>query len=126
MIRWVSASANWVRRRASIARQWAIDVFVPRYRVVDVEANLPSRLKRHKLYVVQEDGFEEQAATLCPCGRNHVLHLNLLPDERPCWRLTRHAGGHATLNPSVWRQKDCRSHFWLRGGRVIWVRETRN
>jgi hypothetical protein len=44
--------------------------------------------------------------------------MNLIPDERPCWQLMRHPDGTATLHPSVWRKKDCGSHFWFRRGRV--------
>lgn len=87
---------------------------------VVVTGHLPRNLAKNKLYIVEEDGFEEQAAMLCPCGCGRVLHMNLLTDERPCWKLTRHADGTSTLHPSVWRQKDCRSHFWFRKGRVIW------
>jgi len=68
----------------------------------------------------EEDGFQEQAAMICPCGCRSVLHMNLLPDERPCWRVTRHDDGTATLHPSVWRKKECGSHFWFRNGRVVW------
>ena len=40
--------------------------FVPPYRTLVVEEALPNELKRRTLYVVQEDGFREQAALLCP------------------------------------------------------------
>ncbi|MER9141803.1 DUF6527 family protein [Mesorhizobium sp. M0871] len=59
---------------------------------------------------------------LCPCGCRRVLHMNLLADERPCWRLTRHDDGTTTLHPSVWRTTGCGSHFWFRRGRVEWCR----
>nr|WP_280948645.1 DUF6527 family protein [Methyloligella halotolerans] len=95
---------------------------VPPYRTIVVEERLPHRLRRRTLYLVQEDGFEEQAAMLCPCGCHKVLHMNLLPDDRPCWRVTHHADGTATLHPSIWRKKDCGSHFWFRQGRVQWCR----
>ena len=96
---------------------------VPPYRTVVVEESLPKELKRRTLYVVQEDGFEEQAAMICPCGCRRVLHMNLFADERPCWRLTEHEDGTASLHPSVWRKKDCGSHFWFRHGRVHWCRD---
>lgn len=126
MIKWIKSSVDWLRRGARLARQSAIDLFTPRYRTVLVNANLPAALKKRTLYIVQEDGFEEQAAMICPCGRNHVLHMNLLPDERPRWRVTRHPNGSVTLHPSIWRKKDCQSHFWFRNGRVIWVTPSRN
>ncbi len=124
MIRWLADSIAWLRHRTALARQWVLDQLVLPYRTVVVEANLPAVLKKRTFYIVQEDGFEEQAAMLCPCGRKHILHMNLLPDERPRWRVTRHADGTATLHPSIWRKKDCRSHFWFRRGRVIWVPST--
>ncbi|WP_456672422.1 MULTISPECIES: DUF6527 family protein [unclassified Bradyrhizobium] len=93
---------------------------VPPYPTLFVEDTLPKQLKRRTLYIVEEDGFQEQAAMICPCGCRSVLHMNLLPDERPCWRVTRHDDGTATLHPSVWRKKECGSHFWFRNGRVVW------
>ena len=55
---------------------------------------------------------------ICPCGCKRTLHMNFLADERPCWRVMRHEDGTATLHPSVWRKKDCQSHFWFRRGRI--------
>ncbi|MDE2822546.1 MAG: DUF6527 family protein [Chloroflexota bacterium] len=85
-----------------------------------VEESLPERLLRRTVYVVRDDGFDELVALLCPCGCGRVLHMNLLPDERPCWRVTWNVNGTVTLHPSVWRRKDCGSHFWLRNGRIRW------
>jgi hypothetical protein len=93
------------------------------YRTIIVQESLPSKLHKKALYIVEEDGFQEQAAMFCPCGRNHILHMNLLPDERPCWKVTLHEDGTATLQPSVWRKKDCSVHFWFRSGRVYRVKD---
>ena len=93
---------------------------VPPYHTLIVEEALPKTLRRRTLYVVQEDGFREQAAMICPCGCGRVLHMNLLPDERPYWRLTEHGDGTASLHPSVWRKKECGSHFWFRRSRIEW------
>jgi hypothetical protein len=106
------------RSAADRLRRW----LVPPYRTEVIGDTLPKHLLRRRLYVVEEDGFLEQAAMLCPCGCKRVVHLNLLPDERPCWRLTRHDDGTVTLDPSVWRKKDCGSHFWFRRGYVQWCR----
>lgn len=124
-MRWISRIGHWFRRQAKTAAAWVTRRFDPPYRTVVVTGNLPTKLRKRRLYIVEEDGFEEQVAMLCPCGRGHVLHMNLLPDERPLWHITRHEDGLATLHPSVWRQRDCRSHFWFRRGRVIWVQNHR-
>ena len=120
----VSFRSRLTRAFKRIGRAWS-DWRNPPYRTEVAIGQLPSRLSDRVLYVVEEDGYEEQAAMRCPCGCGRTLQMNLLPDERPCWRLTRHENGTSTLHPSVWRQKDCRSHFWFRRGRVIWVDERR-
>jgi hypothetical protein len=95
-------------------------LFVPPYGTVVIKEALPEVLGRRILYVLQDDGYREQAAMICPCGCGRILHMNLIPDERPCWRLTEHGDGTVSLHPSVWRKKDCGSHFWFRRGRVEW------
>jgi Family of unknown function (DUF6527) len=113
---------NWLKKFFRHAYDRLYDRLVPRYRTLVVDAVLPKSLRRRALYVVQEDGFLEQAALLCPCGCGRVLHMNLLSDERPCWELIQHKDGTATLRPSVWRKKGCGAHFWFRLGRIQWCR----
>ena len=87
-----------------------------------ITGELPKRLNAKTVYIVEEDGFKEQAVMLCPCGCQRILQMNLIPDERPCWEATHHKDGSLSLHPSVWRKKDCESHFWFRKGRVLWCR----
>jgi hypothetical protein len=93
------------------------------YTTIFVEDYLPDNLKPRTIYVVHENGAHEQAAMICPCSCGQVLQMNLLQDERPCWKVTQHTDGTASLHPSVWRQKGCKSHFWFRKGQVIWCPE---
>lgn len=53
-----------------------------------------------------------------------VIDLNLVPPGRPCWKLVEHPDSTATLAPSVWRRAGCKSHFWIREGRIVWVPNT--
>jgi hypothetical protein len=114
----VSAAARSARRMWTIIH----GLFARPYRTLVVQDRLPLRLRKRTLYLVEEDGYQEQAAMMCPCGCGSVLHMNLLADERPCWRVTRHEDGTASLHPSVWRNKECSSHFWLRRSRIHWCR----
>lgn len=116
LLRIVTAAAKAARRTWAGIRGF----FARPYRTLIVEERLPPRLRNRILYIVEEDGYEEQAAMMCPCGCRRVLHMNLLADERPCWRVTRHDDGTASLHPSVWRKKECKSHFWLRKGHIQW------
>lgn len=82
--------------------------------------DIPEHLRARRIYVAGENGHEWAAAMLCPCGCKTTIHLNLLPDVRPRWVCMVHADGTVTLSPSIWRQKGCRSHFFVRRGRVVW------
>lgn len=105
-------------------RDWVLSWlrFSPKYCIRLVDGDLPSSLDKNTIYIVAEDGFFEHVSMLCPCGCADVVHLNLLPDERPIWKMENHAVGGITLYPSVWRKGGCRSHYWIRQGRVKWCR----
>jgi hypothetical protein len=100
---------NWLRDRLRV-----------RFRTEYVDEDAPARPLARTLYVVTEDGAPWSAAMLCPCGCGETLHMNLLPDERPVWKLSVDGAGFGTLHPSVHRLKWCRAHFWFRAGKVHW------
>lgn len=89
------------------------------YRVIRVE-EFPDNLKRHKVYLAGEEEHVWAAAMVCPCGCGDIIELNLLKQARPCWQAQLHSDDTVTLSPSVWRQKGCRSHFWVRHGKIDW------
>lgn len=99
---------------------WLHKWFVRPYHTRIIKGELPDQLKRKTIYIVQDDGFLEHVSMLCPCGCSNVLHMNLIPDERPCWNVTEHSDGTVSLHPSIWRKKGCESHFWFRSGRIYW------
>lgn len=82
--------------------------------------DLPDTLQPLKLYLAGSEQSPWAAAMVCPCGCKARIELNLLQAARPCWTAITHADGTATLRPSVWRQKGCESHFFLRNGLVEW------
>ena len=99
---------------------WFRDCLRPRFGTQYVAEDAPDHPKARILYVITEDGEPWSAAMLCPCGCGKTLHMNLLLDERPVWRLTVHEDGTSSLYPSINRMKGCRAHFWFRMGRVYW------
>jgi hypothetical protein len=113
-------------RLSSGIRQWLKTLAArfdrtPRLQLVRTD-ELPSRLSPSRLYVVGERGEDWFAAMMCPCGCGATIDLNLVPPGRPCWNLSVHADGSPTLSPSVWRRVDCRAHFFVRNGRIVWAR----
>ena len=88
------------------------------WRTVRVD-ELPDILKQRSLYLIG-DGTPWSAALLCPCGCRDVVQLSLLDSDSPRWRLSVDGDKLPTLVPSIRRTNGCRSHFFLRHGRVIW------
>jgi len=85
------------------------------------DEELPDRLKSGTIYLVGEGEYLWYAAMLCPCQCGETLHMNLMPHSRPRWKVTRHQDGTVTLHPSVWRLMGCRSHFFVRCSRIVWL-----
>jgi hypothetical protein len=111
---------------------WSLILHVPRllyslvpkrkprlYRAVRVE-DLPEGPEPYRVYIAGENNHVWGAAMVCPCGCRSVIQLNLLRQVQPRWSIQEHKDGSVSVTPSVWRQKDCRSHFVLHHGRVRW------
>lgn len=124
-MRWILSLSYWVWGIISFLPRWLLahwPLGTPRlFRSVRVD-EFPETLDPLKLYLAGEGEHLWAAAMICPCGCKEVIELNLLTKVRPCWSVQEHANGLVSLAPSVWRQKGCRSHFFLRHGRIDWCK----
>jgi hypothetical protein len=111
-------SLQLLKRAWDVVWRWLFRRPLP-LKTIKVE-ELPEDLKDKSVYVVGEGNYQWFAAMLCPCGCGETLHMNLLPEGRPRWKVTVHKDGTVTLHPSVWRKKGCRSHFFLIRGLIKW------
>jgi hypothetical protein len=75
---------------------------------------VPKALRPGILYFAEEFGA---AVHLCACGCGEKVSTPVRPTE---WTLSESAAG-PTLDPSVgnW-QLPCRSHYWIREGKIVW------
>lgn len=83
----------------------------------------PERMVKDRLYVVGHPEHPWKAMIECPCNCGAVIELNLAPPARPLWKITVGADRLPTVHPSIWRTEGCRSHFWIRDGRIQWCKE---
>lgn len=60
----------------------------------------------------------------CPCGCSDVITLSAQASHTPRWALLITKEKLPTLHPSIWKDKGCLSHFWIKGGRVFWCKDT--
>lgn len=92
-----------------------------RLEVFEGEA-LPRKLPRRNLVLLRDAGEEWSVGMRCPCGCGQPIELALIPEAKPRWRLHVEPDKAPTLAPSVWLREGCRSHFFVRRGRIYWVR----
>ncbi|MEM1155618.1 MAG: DUF6527 family protein [Pseudomonadota bacterium] len=95
---------------------------LPVRRVIIFEADTPpQKLPWRNLVLAREENEDWAVAFRCPCGCGKRLELLLIEEAEPNWKISVSKSQNPTLHPSVWLKGGCRSHFWLRDGRVIWV-----
>jgi Family of unknown function (DUF6527) len=109
---------KWLRNLWNRFWRWVRRAPVP-LRTVFVE-ELPDDLESKSVYLVGEGSYLWFAAMLCPCGCGETLHMSLLPGGHPRWEVIRHDDGTVSVDPSVRRNKGCRSHFFLKKGIIVW------
>lgn len=97
------------------------DNFSAELRVVEVSGDLlPDRIRPKQFIHLLDEGESWSAAFFCPCGCGDVVEIALLDGVKPRWCLQVDHRGRPTLSPSVWRNDGCRSHFWIKKGKVHW------
>ncbi len=98
------------------------DWLTPRRKVLTREGDtLPSAMPKQDLILLQDEGENWSVGFRCPCGCGDVIELLLLPDVKPRWDIKIDFRNRPTLSPSVWKTTGCRSHFWVRSGKILWV-----
>lgn len=88
----------------------------------DEGMDLPRLLPKRTLVHLTIKGRDWMAGMRCPCGCGDTIELMLLAGTTPRWDLCIDRRGRPTLYPSVHRTAGCRSHFWVRAGRITWCR----
>ena len=95
--------------------------FSPTRKVLIVEGDTPpEKLHRKHLILARDDGEDWSVAFRCPCGCNQRIELMLIKEVKPNWSISVNKRNLPTLSPSVWLKTGCKSHFWVREGKVYW------
>ena len=92
----------------------------PRLVLVRLE-DPPDEVEPNAVYLVGAPGNEWCAVLKCPCGCGADIRVSLIATDNPRWTFKATYLGSVTLSPSIWRNKGCRSHFFLRQGRIVWA-----
>lgn len=81
----------------------------------------PDEIERGFVYLVGAREAPWCAVMVCPCGCGAQIDLSLIKRDRPHWRAKVHWNTTVSLHPSIWRVRGCKSHFFVRRGRINWA-----
>ena len=98
------------------------DVFAWEKLIVSFEEDVPERLRGNALYIIGAKNYYWAIILLCPCGCGEAIHLNLLKRAYPMWKY-KIRGEEISVIPSIWRTAGCKSHFFIRKGRIVWAKD---
>ncbi len=82
---------------------------------------IPDDIQQNIVYIEGSIDSADIAAFVCPCGCNEKISLSLLECSKSNWSVSTDFFGRVSLSPSIWRTKGCKSHFFLRKGKIIWT-----
>jgi hypothetical protein len=98
-----------------------VDRFAPPRRLRIIEGDsLPSTLPCRDVILAREGGEDWCVGLRCPCGCGRRIELLVVVEAKPRWDVVADSKHRVTLNPSVWINDGCKSHFILRAGRIHW------
>lgn len=81
--------------------------------------DVPDNVKPYVIYVIGENKCYWMALFKCPCGCDDEINLNLLDNTSPSWEID-HNVDEPSISPSIRRIKKCKSHFFIKRGKVVW------
>ncbi len=82
---------------------------------------VPEKINSNTIYLVGNEGYYWQAVMLCPCGCDKTLNMSLMKEHHPSWNIKFNSDRIITLHPSINRTVGCKSHFFLRNGKIVWA-----
>jgi len=75
----------------------------------------PKQINNYVIYLINDWSI----ALKCPCGCNENIYLNTLKEASPKWSYSIKKR-KINIFPSVDRLRGCKSHFWVKKGKIKW------
>ena len=91
---------------------------------VELTSNNPTfeDVKDGTIILVGGNDYAKWAYLKCPCGCNELIMMSLVKDNFPNWDVTLDKFGRPSIFPSINKTTGCRSHFWIKKGKIIWAK----
>lgn len=122
MIKFLNKIYNKLFRRESLRKHKEPDIYFKCLTLVNKTPKNDEVGEKDFVMVVYQNN-PLWALFRCPCGCHHVISLSLQKIHNPNWKVYKNLSGRPTVYPSVWQIQGCHSHFWIKDGRVYWVKK---
>ncbi len=108
-------------KRKPLWRRRIVAALSPRRSLTVIDGDmLPKRLPIWNLMMARDGKEDWSVGMRCPCGCGQRLEMMLLKEVKPRWDIAVDSRGRVSLSPSVWLREGCKSHFWVRSGKIVW------
>ncbi|WP_454667585.1 DUF6527 family protein [Acinetobacter calcoaceticus] len=97
-----------------------LDHFLLR-KIMIVEGDaLPTQMPFRAIVLAIEEDETWCIGLKCPCGCGFTIELPTIIEAKPRWNYQIDKQKNISVYPSVYLQKGCKSHFWIKRGKIIW------
>lgn len=97
--------------------------WIYKYKTLVVE-NVDDIILRDRYFYIERKGKKDKwLHFLCPCGCGETIDVNLMKSHKPYWTIKKSMLGELTLFPSVNKINGCKSHFFVKKSKIIWVKD---
>ena len=80
--------------------------------------SLPDKMPIRSIVVAIEDDEIWCVGLKCPCGCGYTIELPIIKEAKPRWDININSQNQISLFPSVFLKKGCKSHFWIKNGKI--------
>lgn len=85
----------------------------------------PADLLGGEMLVVRNGRLLKAACLRCPGGCGEKIILSLSTKHVPNWTIEMDSLARPTVYPSIRLLNQCRCHFWLEKGKILWCEDSR-
>ena len=106
---------KWCKKKYRKLVEW----LKPSYKAEFIK-EIPEIFAEKTVYIVGEKNEPWVLTFECPCGCKNIILLNTLLEAKPRWKFKVLSNNKIDISPSVWRISGCKSHFYIRKGKLYW------
>ena len=99
---------------------WGTKQFQYKIEIIPDNPN-PDIIEKNIIYVVGGLKYTKWAYFKCPCGCNDTIMLSLNKHDFPSWSVKQDKFGRASISPSINKLDGCKSHFFIKKGKLKWA-----